>query len=269
MSETEIVHNSKQAYTKEMLMNDLKKLGLRKDDNVLIHSALSKLGWVIGGERTVLSAILETVGTKGTIVMPCFSGDNCDPINWQHPAVPKEWIESIKENMPAFDTALSSTRLMGKIVDLFRHYQGVKRSYHPQVSFCALGSLADELLSHHQLTPGFGEHSPLQRMYNMNFKVLLLGIGYENCTCMHLGEVWLDEKQWVETGSRIIIDGKDIWQEYKEIDYDDSDFEIIGKAYEKENIVNIGVVGQGIARIVDMQSVSDFAYQWMKLNRNK
>ncbi|MEG0591901.1 MAG: AAC(3) family N-acetyltransferase [Coprobacillus sp.] len=269
MSEVDVVKNSRKAYTKEMLINDLKQLGLEENDNVLVHSSLSKLGWIIGSERTVLSAILEIVGQKGTVVMPCFSGDNSNPVNWQCPPVPTEWINSIKDNMPPFDPILSPTRIMGKIVDLFRHYPGVKRSYHPQVSFCALGPLSDELLSNHQIAPGFGEESPLQRMYNKNFKVLLLGVGYDNCTCMHLGEVWLDKKPRVQTGSRIIKDGQNIWQEYEEIDYDDSDFQIIGEAYEHDKVVNKGIVGQGQARLVDMKSISDFAYDWMIKNRNQ
>ncbi|MEG0453578.1 MAG: AAC(3) family N-acetyltransferase [Coprobacillus sp.] len=267
MSEFDIVKSSKKAYTKEMLIDNLRDLGLKAGDNILVHSSLSKLGWIIGAERTVLSAIMETVGVNGTIVMPCFSGDNSDPLNWQHPPVPKEWIESIKDNMPPFDITLSSTRNMGKIVDLFRHYPGVKRSYHPQVSFCAYGPMAEELIENHQLSPGFGEESPLQRMYQKRFKVLLLGVGYGNCTCMHLAEVYLNDKKLINTGSRIIKNGQSIWQPYIEINHDDSDFDVIGKDYEKENLISKGNVGEGVARLIDMQTITDFAYRWMKINR--
>lgn len=267
MSEFDTIKQSKKAYTKQVLIDDLKSLGLKDGENVLVHSSLSNLGWIVGGELAVLSAILEVVGNEGTIVMPCFSGDNSEPSNWQNPPVPPDWIEIIKQNMPPFNPGLSPTRNMGRIVDLFRHYPDVERSYHPQVSFCATGPLALNLLSNHQLSPGFGENSPLQRMYNLNFRVLLLGVGYSNCTCMHLGEVWTTEKKWIQTGSRFIKDDLNVWQDYQEIDHDDSDFEIIGQNYEKDNTVNREFVGQGLSRLIDMKSITDFAYRWMKLNR--
>ena len=267
MREFEIIEGSKKAYTKEDLIQDLKGLGVQKGDCLLVHASLSKLGWIIGREVSVVEALIETLGEEGTLVMPSFSGENSDPENWQAPPVPKEWIEKIRMHMPPFDPILTPTRQMGKIADLFRHYPGSQRSYHPQVSFVARGPEAKVLLENHDLTPGFGKQSPLYRLYEKNAKVLLLGVGYGNCTCMHLGETWLENPKWVDTGASMMQDKKATWVSFREIDYNDEDFEEIGKDYEKEHHIQIGKVGQGEARLLEMQSITDFAYQWMQKNR--
>lgn len=267
MSEYSIIEESKKAYTKEDLVYDLKKLGIQSGDLLLVHSSLSKLGWIVGREVSVVEALIEVLGEAGTLVMPCFSGENSEPSAWQHPPVPKEWLETIRQHMPPYDPILTPTRQMGRVVDLFRHYPKTIRSNHPQVSFAARGPLAQSLLEPHVLSPGFGIDSPLFRMYERNAKVLLLGVGYGNCTCMHLGEVWSDKPKWIETGASIQEEGKMRWVNFQEIDYDDSDFDIIGEAYEKENIVKNGKVGQGKAKLLDMKNVADFAYEWMKVNR--
>lgn len=267
MREYSIIEESKKAYTKEELVKDLKALGVQTGDCLLVHSSLSKLGWVIGREVTVVEALIEAVGEEGTLVMPSFSGENSDPKNWQAPPVPKEWVERIKKHMPPFDPILTPTRQMGKIADLFRHYPGTLRSDHPQVSFAARGPNAQLLLEPHQLTPGFGKESPLYRLYEKNAKVLLLGVGYGNCTCMHLGETWLKNPKWIDTGASVMQDGKATWVRFCEIDYDDEDFDKIGEDYEKSYSVQIGNVGQGEARLLEMQSITDFAYQWIQKNR--
>lgn len=48
MNEKEIIEKTKKPITKKSLVNDLKQLNL-KGEVVIVHSALSKLGWVCGG----------------------------------------------------------------------------------------------------------------------------------------------------------------------------------------------------------------------------
>lgn len=59
---------------------------------------------------------------------------------------------------------------------------------HPQVSFAGWGPMAESILKDHSLSRGLGSGSPLQKLYDLDAKVLLLGIGYERCTCLHLSE---------------------------------------------------------------------------------
>ena len=50
-----------------------------------VHSALSALGHVIGGPRTVVEGLIDAVGADGTLMMPAYSGDLSDPAEWRHP----------------------------------------------------------------------------------------------------------------------------------------------------------------------------------------
>ena len=46
-------------YTKEDLKEQIKALGIKSDDTVLIHTAFSKLGKVDGGPDTLIDAFCE------------------------------------------------------------------------------------------------------------------------------------------------------------------------------------------------------------------
>lgn len=267
MNEKEIIVTSKKAYSKQDIIADLQSLSLQQGDIVLVHSSLSKIGWVIGRENTIVEALQEVVGKEGTIIMPCFSGENSDPTRWQNPPVPKDWIEKIKEHMPPFDPNITPTREMGRIANAFWHYPGVLRSMHPQVSFCGYGKLAHQILDEHPLTPSLGSKSPLAKLYQYRAKVLLLGVGYSNCTCLHLSEANSLAVNKIKTGAKMYQDGKSKWVEFEEVDYDDSDFELLGLAYEKKYPVVTKDIGQAKSKIIDLVSICDFANTWFKENR--
>lgn len=267
MNEGKIIELSKQAYSKEDLVKDLQNLSLQQGDCILVHSSLSKIGWVIGREVAVVEALLEVIGEDGTIIMPCFSGENSAPELWGNPPVPASWVSKIKQHMPAFHPAITPTREMGRIVNSFWHYPGVIRSLHPQVSFCGYGKLAHAILEKHSLTPGLGNDSPLAKLYQYKAKVVLLGVGYNNCTCLHLSESNFARANTIKTGVSVVQDGKAMWIDFEEIDYDDSDFHKLGLDYEKEFAIIQGVVGQAPCKVLDLKSICDYADTWFINNR--
>src|SRR5262245_25669165 len=57
------------------LRRDLEHLGLRPGDTVLVHSSLSRLGFVEGGAEAVIDALLDAIGPSGTLCMPSFPFD--------------------------------------------------------------------------------------------------------------------------------------------------------------------------------------------------
>ena len=267
MSEASVIQKSIRPQTKDTLKEDFQKIGIQKGDIVLVHSSMSQIGWIAGREIAVIEALIETVGEEGTIVMPSFSGENSQPELWQNPPVPADWISVIKDYMPPFECDKTPTREMGKIAEAFWHYPQVLRSYHPEVSFSARGKMANMIVEKHPLSPGFGKDSPLQRLYDLNAHVLLLGVSYDHCTCMHLAEVWQECPQWYTNGAAIIENGKRVWKEFLEIAYDDSDFLDIGQAYESQYHIEVGTGSLAKSRYLEMKSLCDFAYEWIKVNR--
>jgi len=269
MSEKDVIQNSQKPLTKKSLVDDLKKLGLQKGDIVIAHASMSKLGWIVGRETTVIDALLEVIGEDGTLIMPSQTGENSDPTYWQNPPVPKDWIEIIKENMPPFDPKRTPTREMGKVVNALLSHPLSQRSNHPQVSFCGIGKEAKYILANHSLNIGLGKNSPLQKLYDKNAKILLLGVGYGNCTSLHLSETKLDNVNIKKQGARISLNNISQWVEFDEVSYDDEDFEILGKDYEKEYSPRKHLIGNYECRLIQMVELCDFALDWFKNNRKQ
>ncbi len=156
---------SDEPVTVDRLAADLRDLGLAAGDTVLVHSSLSELGWVCGGPVAVVDALQQVVTDDGTLAMPAHTGDYSDPGNWQHPPVPDEWEETIRETMPAYRPAVTPCRRLGAVPDTFRSYPGVVRSRHPVVSFAAWGAEAAAVTADHSYDEPLGEASPLARLY--------------------------------------------------------------------------------------------------------
>jgi aminoglycoside 3-N-acetyltransferase len=60
MKEQELIEKSKEPITKNSLVKDLNQLNL-KGKVVIVHSALSKLGWVCGGAVALIEALQEVI----------------------------------------------------------------------------------------------------------------------------------------------------------------------------------------------------------------
>lgn len=271
MSESAAIEQSSAPVTVQSLASDLRKLGLTSGSVVLVHSSMSRLGWVCGGPGAVILALREVVGPEGTLVMPAHSGDLSDPGHWENPPVPESWWEPIRESMPAFDPSLTATRQMGAIAELFRQQPGVVRSYHPNDSFAAEGPAAVTVTEGHSLAYGLGEESPLARIYELDGQVLLLGVGHANNTSLHLAEYRAEFEGKKERVQRapMLVDGERRWVEFADIDINESDFPVIGEAFGRESgRVTQGPAGSGEAMLMSQRALVDYAVEWMASNRS-
>lgn len=122
MGEKEIINLTNKPNTVSSMVKVLRRLGVRKGDILLVHSSLSMLGWVCGGPQAVILALQQTVGDKGTVVMPTHSGDWSDPAEWAHPPVPEDWIPIIRDHMPPYDPKMTPTRGVGILPECFRSF---------------------------------------------------------------------------------------------------------------------------------------------------
>jgi aminoglycoside 3-N-acetyltransferase len=65
--------------TIEDLSQQLKLIGIREGQTLIVHCSLSKVGWVIGGAEVMIQALIQAVGRDGTLMMPTQTWKNLDP----------------------------------------------------------------------------------------------------------------------------------------------------------------------------------------------
>jgi aminoglycoside 3-N-acetyltransferase len=255
-------------YTTASLSADLRALGLRSGDTVLVHSSASSLGFVVGGAQAVVQALLDVLGPDGTLVVPAHTPDNCDPAGWSNPPVPPAWWPAIREQAPGFDRARTPSRWIGVIAETVRTWPGALRSDHPQVSFAALGQRAAEVTDGHRLDDALGERSPLGAIYRLDGKVLLLGCDHDSNTSLHLAEWRQQSPPRAVTGASVRrADGASEWISWTDVVAKTDDFEQIGAAFEVAVGLSIGQVGDAEARLTPQRALVDFATAWMTAHR--
>ncbi|MFP8956616.1 aminoglycoside N(3)-acetyltransferase [Natrialbaceae archaeon A-CW3] len=157
--------------TADDLVDDFRSMGLERGDEVVVHGSLSSIGWVEGGAETVVDALCAAVGDSGTVVVPTFT-----------PFVVRE---------EPFDSAETRSRT-GAITEALRTREHAVRSDHPTHSVSAIGPAADTLTADHALERSLGRDSPLHRLARRGGKILLLGVGHERNSTIHVAEALAD-----------------------------------------------------------------------------
>ncbi len=268
-SEADSIAAVERPATVSSLRADLERLGLADGSIAIVHSSLSSIGWVAGGAQAVVQALLEAVGSQGTVVMPTQSGQLSDPADWEDPPVPPEWHEAIRSGFPAYDPNLTTTRGMGAVVETFRCDRGTMRSAHPLSSFAAYGPAADEIVGDHPIDDEFGERSPLARLHDLDADVLLIGVDHGSNTSLHLAEHRADwmGKDRTERGAPVAVDGETRWVTWTDLEADEEDFPEIGEAFAATGAETVGNVGIATARRCSQRAIVDFAVEWMSANR--
>ena len=269
MSESDLIHSTSRPGTISSIRNDLRALGVMDGDVLVVHSSLSSMGWIAGGAAAVVDALLEVVGSRGTVSMPAHSGDWSDPSGWENPPVPSSWWPEIVEGRPAFDPYKTPLREMGVVAENLLLRRDTLRSSHPLHSHMANGRHASEIVSHHLLDDSFGDSSPLGRLYDMNAKVLLIGVGHGQNTSLHLAE---SRAQWsgkspVEFRSRVLTSDGPMTTTWMGDEVDADDFEVLGQHVEQACEVRVGKVAQANSRLVGMRTLVDAAVPWFTKNR--
>lgn len=154
----------------DRLAADLRALGVREGEVLLVHASLRSLGLPASlgcRAETAVRGLLEALGPRGTLLMPALS------------------YASTGASSPFFD-ARSTPSCVGGLTEYFRTRPGTLRSVHPTHSVCGLGPRAEELLGAHanDATP-VGPNSPFSKLPQAGGQVLFLGCGLRPNTSMH------------------------------------------------------------------------------------
>ena len=128
------------------------------------------------------------------------------------------------------------------------------------------GKYAEYITAEHTLSNIFGEGSPIAKLYDLDAKVLLLGVGYDKNTSIHLADVRAEYpgKHDCIEHSAILEDGVRIWKAYQTLFVDGEDFEDIGIAFEEKGLANIGKIGNADSRLIQQRNLVDFSVCWIE-----
>ena len=131
-------------------------------------------------------------------------------------------------------------------------------------------ALATELMADHAVDSRLGERSPLARMAERGGRTLLLGVGWDRATALHLAENRLprpvtEEVSFADAGA----DGARRWTTVRDVMPDEADFPRIGAVLEGAGLVRAGPVGSAEARLVAIGPAVDVAVTWMVENRSR
>jgi aminoglycoside 3-N-acetyltransferase len=158
--------------TRTDIIFGLRRLGLPSGARVIVHSSLKSFGWVNGGARTVIEALMEVLTPRGTLLMPSFN----------HGSI-------VEEGRTGYFHPQETPTTNGAIPDLFWRLPGVARSLDPTHAFAAWGQNASSYTAAHHRTLTMGPDSPLGRLNADGGYGLLLGVGYEANTFHHVVEM--------------------------------------------------------------------------------
>ena len=253
-----------QAYDKNELVSQLRELGVREGMVLEVHSSLSSIGYVIGGSQTVVDALQEAVGFDGTLVMAIQNCNNTEPANWINPPADRKLWEKIRTQTPAYKPDESDFPYMSQIAQNLNRRAGAYRSYHPSCGFVTYGKYG-KLIAHEQsLDYPLGEDSPLGAMYQLPSYILLIGVGYDKATGMHLGEYRSNTRSIILNGGAIEQNGYRRWVEYYDLELDSEDFPEIGQLMEQQGMVKTGALGESECRLFRFADAVDFTANYLQ-----
>lgn len=153
----------------EQMREALKSVEIKRGGILFVQSSLNRFYNFKGTARDILLLLEEIIGPEGTLIMPSFPGYSEDGLFF-------------------FDVRKTPAQT-GLLCELLRRHPGVIRSLNPVHSVCAVGPMAEELLSEHHLSPfTCGNKSPFAKMADHGGQILGLGLPPGYTTFFHVVE---------------------------------------------------------------------------------
>ena len=229
--------------TKEKLTQDIKNIGVREGDLLVVHSSMKKIGWMDGGLHTLTDALLDALGDDGAFVVPTHT---CSFIEMG--AAPYE-ADKTETGIGAFPSAIMAHPLSKRSAQASHSDAGIGRN----------SAVVSYLIDNHDPENALGYESPLNRISRAeNGKILLIGVTHKANTSVHLAEsvagiythlhynkAWGD---WVHTK---LPDGT--VKKYKQSQFPgcSSDFDVIEDLLIAKDLIKFGKIGNADSRLID------------------
>ncbi len=224
-----------------VLVEQLVALGVRRGGVLLVHSSFRAIRPVEDGPSSVIAALRQAIGHRGTLVMPAMT-DGESP----------------------FDPASTPTFEMGVVPELFWRQPGVLRSTHPGGSFAAAGPAAGQICAAQPLEPPHGPDSPVGRVHQLGGQVLLLGVGHDANTTLHLAEALAKVPYAVTHPCVVVADGAPRTIEIAETDHCCRNFALADGWLRFTGAQREGPFGHAQARLMESTAVVETALRHLR-----
>jgi aminoglycoside 3-N-acetyltransferase-4 len=219
--------------TRAEVVGQLRALGVREGGVLLVHSSFRAVRPVEGGPLGLIAALADALGPAGTLVMPSWSGDDETP----------------------FDPLTSpAAEDLGIVASLFWQQPGVKRSGHAH-AFAARGPQVDAVLSDPLPLPPHIPESPVGRVFDLDGQVLLLGVGHDADTTLHLAELLAGVSYRLPKSLTVLRDGQPMRVEFGENDHCCQLFALADDWLRARGLQAEGWVGHAHARLARSRDV--------------
>jgi aminoglycoside N3'-acetyltransferase len=215
------------------VVRQLRELGVREGDVLLVHSSFRATRPVEGGPAGLIAALSDALGPGGTLVMPSWTGHSDEPFD--------------PSRTPA-------ARNLGVVADTFWRLPGVRRSDHP-FAFAAAGPLADDIVAGPLPLPPHAPVSPVGRVHEMDGRILLLGVGHDANTTLHLAELLANVPYRVPAYITVLRDGRPVRVDYGENDHCCQRFAMADRWLRPLGLQAEGYVGHAHARLVGSRNI--------------
>lgn len=179
------------------LLNDLKNIGIREGDLIIVHSSFKSLGLGDGSPADAAATLIEAVGGDGTVMMPAFT--------YSYSGI---W------NVKPFNPDTTPGHGNGVLSETLRRYPGALRSGHPTYSVAAFGKYAEILTNNKENSAALGEGSSYSQANSLGAKILLIGVGNNRNSMLHYAEAasglpYNDIPFRAFWGDTALVEGKD------------------------------------------------------------
>lgn len=218
---------------REALARQLRALGVREGAVLLVHTSYRAVRPVTGGPAALIDALRHAVGPRGTVAMPSWGDDDSRPFE------------------PATTPVAAD---LGVTAELFRRLPDTKRSDHP-FAFAAAGPDAERIVADPLPTPPHGLASPVGRVHQLDGQVLLLGVGHDADTTIHLGEALAGVPYQVPKHCTVLTQGRAVRIEYTETDHCCERFALADTWLRERGLQREGVVGRARARLAASRDI--------------
>jgi len=260
-------------YSIEELANDLRKLGARSGDTVMLHASVRAVGEVAGGPDHIHLALKSVLTSEGTLMMYASCPRYYDELGRGNLTTEQE--REIREKLPVFDPLTArSARDNGTLVEFLRTYPDSLVNRHV-ARFVFWGKQAEHLMSSQPWNYALGSGSPLERFLTLDGKILLLGSDHDAVTFLHYVEHIADisGKRIARYQVPVLESGCRVWRAMEEFDtsgdgvhanWPDRFFAKIVDSLLTKTRNSGGRVGDAMTYILGARELHDFALPLMK-----